>query len=177
MLETSRNIVLIGFMATGKTTVGRELAARLRRKLVDTDEEIERRTGKAISQIFSQYGEGYFREIESAVVREVAAQQNLVITTGGGVVLRPENVKALKENGVLILLKAPPEVIYQRICVKNGRPLLEGHRDVLKRIKELLAERKDAYNVAEFVVDTGRFSVEEAAKLILNYLKNYREPR
>lgn len=168
-----KNIVLIGFMGTGKSAIGRRLAARLNREFVDTDEEIERVTGKTIAQIFAKHGEKRFRSEEALMVKKVAARENLVIATGGGVVLNPENVRLLKENGILILLTADPEVIYRRVKRKKNRPLLEGSADLLSRIKELLAEREEAYKVAEFSVDTGKHTIEESVEQILNYLREH----
>ncbi|MBE3588665.1 MAG: shikimate kinase [Thermoanaerobacteraceae bacterium] len=166
-----KNIVLIGFMGTGKSTVGRRLAARLGREFVDTDEEIERVTGKTIPQLFARDGEIRFRSEEALVVKKVAARQDLVVATGGGVVLNPENVRVLRENGVLIGLTAGPEVIYQRVKRKRNRPLLNGPGDTLDRIRELLAAREKAYAVADFTVDTGRHDLEEVVKMIVEYLK------
>ncbi len=166
-----KNIVLIGFMGTGKSAVGRRLAARLGREFVDTDEEIERVTGKTIPQIFAREGEIRFRSEEALVVKKVAARENLVVATGGGVVLNPENVRALQQNGVLIGLVADPGVIYRRVKRKRNRPLLNGPGDILTRIKELLAARADAYAVAEFTVDTGRHTIDEAVEMIIAYLK------
>lgn len=167
----NKNIVLIGFMGTGKSAIGRRLAARLNREFVDTDEEIERITGKTISQIFAKYGERRFRSEEALMVKKVASRENLVVATGGGVVLNPENVRLLKESGILILLTADPEVIYRRVKRKRNRPLLEGSSDLLSRIKELLEERKEAYQVAEFTVDTGAHTIEESVEKILGFLR------
>lgn len=168
-----KNIILIGFMGTGKSTVGRRLAARLRREFVDTDREIERTAGRSIPEIFAVEGEEGFRARESRVVQEVATRENLVVATGGGVVLNPDNVRALRQNGVLIGLAAAPEVIYKRVGHKMNRPLLSGSSDLLQRIKELLAERSEAYRVAEFTVDTARHGVDETVELILTHLKQH----
>lgn len=165
-----KNIVLIGFMGTGKTAIGRRLAARLGREFVDTDKEIERVTGKTIPQLFARDGEIRFRSEEALVVKKLAARENLVVATGGGVVLNPENVRVLREKGVLIGLTANPEVIYQRVKRKRNRPLLNGTDDILGRIKELLAARAGVYGVAEFTVDTVRYSIEESVELIISYL-------
>ncbi|WP_027357230.1 shikimate kinase [Desulfofundulus thermocisternus] len=166
-----KNIVLIGFMGTGKSAVGRRLAARLGREFVDTDEEIERVTGKTIAQIFARDGEIRFRSEEALVVKKIAARENLVVATGGGVVLNPENVRALQKNGVLIGLKAAPEIIYRRVKRKRNRPLLNVPGDVLERIKTLLAERAGAYAVAEFTVDTGGLTVDGVVERIVAYLE------
>ncbi|NLI11372.1 shikimate kinase [Pelotomaculum propionicicum] len=164
-----KNIVLIGFMGTGKTSVGRRLAQRLGRDFVDTDAEIEAVTGKTITQIFARDGVVRFRSEENLLVKKLAVRENLVISTGGGLVLNPNNVRLLKENGVLIALTASPEVLYARLANKKTRPLvLKG--DLKQRIAQLLAEREGAYDVADFFVDTGVSSVDGVVEQILRYL-------
>lgn len=164
-----KNIVLIGFMGTGKTAVGHKLARRLKREFVDTDAEIEEVTGKTIARIFAQDGVVRFRSEEALLVRKLAVRVGLVISTGGGLVLDPENVLLLKENGVLIALTASPEVIYQRVKKKKNRPLLlKG--ELMETIQNLLKEREGAYDVAEFTVDTGTCGVDEAVEQIVKHL-------
>jgi len=165
-----KNIVLIGFMGTGKTAVGRRLAWRLKREFVDTDREIEKITGKTIAQIFAKDGEVRFRSEEALLTKKLAAREGLVISTGGGLVLNPENARLLGENGVFVALKASPEVIYQRLKNKKNRPLLlKG--DLKERIKTLLAEREEVYGrLAACTVDTGEVSVDEAVERIVSYL-------
>lgn len=162
--------MLIGFMGTGKSAVGRRLAARLNRKFVDTDAEIEKLTGKSITEIFRKDGPVRFRSEEKLQVRKLSGQNNLVIATGGGMVLDQENVELLEKNGVLICLTADPEVIYQRVKNKKQRPLLQKG-NVKETVYRLLQERKGVYDVAEFTVDTGQGSVEETVDIIINYLK------
>ncbi|MHB8157378.1 MAG: shikimate kinase, partial [Desulfocucumaceae bacterium] len=137
-----KNIVLIGFMATGKTVVGRVLAQRLGRQFLDIDEEIERVTGKTISEIFSRHGMIRFRSEESLIISKLSQRESLVIATGGGAVLNPENVTALKKNGVLVLIKATPEIIFKRVKQGKTRPLLAGASNMLLRISELMAQRE-----------------------------------
>lgn len=164
-----KNIVLIGFMGTGKTTVGRRLAQRLNWAFIETDAEIEAVTGKTVSQIFARDGEIRFRSEEALLVKKLAGREGLVISTGGGTVLNPENVRLLKEKGVLIRLTASPEVIYRRVKNKRNRPLLlKG--ELKQRIRELLKERDGVYDVADYTVDTGVCSVDEAVEQILLYL-------
>lgn len=164
-----KNIVLIGFMGTGKTAVGRRLAQRLKRKFIDTDAEIEEVTGKTIARIFARDGAIRFRSEEALLVKKLAGREGLVISTGGGLVLNPENVRLLKENGVLITLTAEPGVIHRRVRNNINRPLLlKG--DLRKRIESLLKEREGAYDVAEFTVDTGVCSADGAAEKIVRYL-------
>ncbi len=169
-----KNIVLIGFMGTGKTSLGRRLARRLGREFVDTDVEIENITGKTVARIFARDGETRFRSEEALLVEKLARRRNLVISTGGGMVLNPENVRLLRENGVFIALTAAPEVIYHRVKRKKIRPLLlKG--DLKERIRTLLKERDGAYHIAEFTVDTGACNLEEAVEQIIRFLseRNY----
>ncbi len=163
------NIVLIGFMGTGKSVIGRRLAVRMNRVFIDTDNEIEELTGKSVSEIFARYGAVRFRSEEALLVKKLAVKENLVISTGGGMVLNPENVRLLQKKGLLICLKASPEVIYQRVKNKRKRPLLlKG--DLKEKILSLINEREGLYDVADFTVDTGTCSVNEAVELILHYL-------
>lgn len=166
-----KNIVLIGFMGTGKSAIGRRLALRLGRQFVDTDEEIERVTGRTVAQLFAREGEVRFRSEEALVVNKVAARSGLVVATGGGVVLNPATVETLKQNGILIGLTADPEILFQRVRRKKDRPLLNGAGDLLARIKEMLAARAGAYGVSEVTVDTGKHGQDETVELIINYLK------
>lgn len=169
-----KNIVLIGFMGTGKTAVGKRLARRLGRQFVDTDLEVERVTGKTIPQIFAQDGEVRFRSEERLVIQKLSRREGLVIATGGGAVLDPENMADLKKNGVLICLAADPEIIYRRVKGKKHRPLLNKEGDLQKQIQELLAKRTSSYEVADFTIDTGNISSDEVADKIADYL-NYLE--
>lgn len=165
-----KKVVLIGFMGTGKTAVGRRLARLLGWDFVDTDTEIESLTGKSVARIFQEYGEVRFRSEENLLCRRLEHSTKTVIATGGGMVLNPENVALLKKNGVLVRLYADPEVIVQRVkAKKKGRPLLRG--DLHARVKQLLAERNGAYDIAEFAVDTGKQDPDASARIIYEYLK------
>lgn len=167
-----KNIVLIGFMATGKTTVGRRLASRLGLQFVDTDMEIEKVTGKTVAEMFYKYGMIRFRSEESLVIKKLSARAGLVIATGGGAVLDPENVKALKQNGVLIRLTASPEIIFQRVKNKRTRPLLNNTEDLQELINRMMAEREEAYrSVADFTVDTGAGTRYQVVENIISYLR------
>ncbi len=165
-----KNIVLIGFMGTGKTAVGRRLASRLGRKFIDTDAEIERVTGKTIPQIFAQDGELRFRSEERLVIQKLSRQEGMVIATGGGAVLNPENMADLKRNGITICLTAEPEIIYQRVRGKKHRPLLNKKGDLLGQIKELLDRRKPFYQAADYTVDTSYKTPEKVVDEIIAYL-------
>jgi len=169
-MDGVKNIVLIGFMGTGKTSIGRRLAARLKREFVDTDSAIEELTGKSISEIFRKDGPIRFRSEEKLQVKKLAHRENLVISTGGGLVLDKENVEMLKKNGVLICLATDPEIICRRVKNKRNRPLLQKG-DVKETVYRLMKERSGAYNVAEFTVDTGESSLNETVDKIINFLK------
>lgn len=160
-----KNIVLTGFMGTGKTAVGRELSRLLNMRLVDVDSEIERSTKMKIAEIFSNFGEPYFRDIETEVIKKVSAAQNCVISTGGGAVLREENMEALRQTGVIFCLFADPETIIARTAGSNDRPLLNVE-DPLARVRELLNLRMPFYERAGIMIDTkGKTPLEVAREL------------
>ena len=165
------NIVLIGFMGTGKTVVGRRLAVLLNKSFIDTDAEVESITEKTIVQLFAQDGAVRFRSEEALLVKKLENQNDLVISTGGGIVLNPENIISLKKNGILIGLSAPPEIVYQRVKHKRNRPLL-NKGDVLSKIEELFAERANAYDVAEYIIETGDKQVEDVVNEVVSYLRD-----
>jgi len=164
-----KNIVLIGFMATGKSTIGRRLAQRLSREYVDTDKDIEAITGMTVAQIFASDGIKRFRSEENLLVKRLAPREGLVIATGGGMVLDPENMRLLKKNGILIALTASPEIICARVKGKKTRPLLQGGA-LMERLGPLLKEREAIYGAADFTVDTGTCSVGETVEKIISYL-------
>jgi shikimate kinase len=156
-------------MGTGKTTIGRRLAGRLGRPFIDTDAAIEEITGKTIPQIFARDGVIRFRSEEALLVKKLACREGLVIATGGGVVLNPENVRLLKENGVLIAFTAEPEVICQRVKNLKDRPLL-GKGDQREAIDRLLKERDGVYDIAAHTINTGCCSQEQAVDEIIRFL-------
>lgn len=156
----SKNIVLIGLMGAGKSTVGRMLAEKFGLSFVDTDELIEQEAKISISKIFSLYGEIYFRELESQVIKRVSVQDSQVISTGGGVVENSENIVNLKRNGIVIYLKASPLELYRRIKQDESRPLLKSENP-LKTLEELLEKREPYYNQADYKIDTSFLSMEE----------------
>ena len=161
-----KNIVLLGFMGTGKSAVGRALAKELKYRFVDTDQRVEEKSGKKIAELFTENGEAYFRELESQAVQEAAQQGACVISTGGGAILNPKNLEALRRNGFLVLLESDPEVILKRVQKRAGqRPLLQGP-DPLAEIKRLLEERAPYYRCADFTVNTSYLQVEEVTRAI-----------
>lgn len=150
------NIFLVGLMGSGKTTVGKLLAKRFNKAFFDTDHEIERRTGVKIPVIFEIEGEAGFRNRELTVLQELAGQRNIVLATGGGVVLSQANREILRQNGKVIYLRAMAGELWQRTRHNKNRPLLQT-LDPLAKLKELFAERDPLYReVAHLIVDTSR---------------------
>lgn len=154
-----KNIVLIGFMGSGKSMIASELGKRLKVEVVATDALIEAREGQLIHEIFQSKGESYFRDLEAEIVKELSLRQGIVIDCGGGVVLRKENLQHLKSNGIVFYLQATPEVIYQRVKHESHRPLLKAP-DPLGRIKELYQQRLPLYNQADHIIDANDASIE-----------------
>lgn len=166
-----KNIVLVGFMGTGKTAVARALAKKLKLKYVSTDGLIEEREKTPISDIFSGKGEKYFRKVERDVVKDASMMKNVVIDAGGGVVMDSENMENLKKRGTIICLWAEPEVILERTKKYTHRPLLAVENPPGK-IKELLAKRKPFYERADYHVHTSRIPVEEVRRKIERIIKS-----
>lgn len=161
-----KSIVLTGFMGTGKTAVGKTLAHKLGCAFIDVDAEIEKEQKTTITNIFKEHGELKFREIESEMIKKLSEIENAVISTGGGAVLRQENMDNLRKNGVIVCLMASPETILKRICNNNDRPLLQVE-DPLQKIKGLLEFRKPYYEKADIMIDTnGKNPIEVAEKII-----------
>ncbi len=162
------NISLIGFMATGKTFVGKNLAQKLDKEYVDVDSLIVKESGKSIPRIFEEDGEIRFRELEMEIVKKVSGRKDIVIDCGGGVVLNKINIDRLKQNSNIILLTASPEVILERILKEKGkRPLLEIP-DRMEEIKRLLSFREPFYNRScDYKIDTSNLTVDEVVDKIL----------
>lgn len=164
------NIILTGFMGTGKSEVGKLLAQRLQREFFDTDVVIEHATGQAIARIFSERGEPFFRALEQQTIRQVCQKQKVVIATGGGAIVNMDNAICLKESGTVICLTASPEAIVQRVQGNNDRPLLQGE-DPLTKICSLLTARAEAYARADITIDTSVLTPSEVAEKILARIK------
>ncbi len=162
-----QNIVLIGFMGTGKSTVGRRLAQSLAWNFFDTDYVIEDVTNLSVTEIFRRHGETRFRSEERIVVKRLSQQERIVIATGGGTVLNPLNWEALAKNGIMIGLHASIEAILSRIGHKHNRPLLKGPRE---EIEKLWSERQKYYAKADFTVDTSQKNIDEVVNEILAWL-------
>jgi len=171
--DSTRNIGLIGFMGTGKTTVGKALASSTGRQFFDTDTLVEELAGKTISQIFLTEGEESFRKIESRVVKEVCEHEAAVISFGGGVVLSTSNINTIRTSSIVVLLRATVETILTRTASNHFRPLLNiGENDVENRIRSMLLQRRTFYETAmDYALDTDSLSIEEAVSRIIGGLK------
>lgn len=141
------NIFLIGFMGTGKSTVAQELQKKLDMKLVEMDARIVQEQGMSINEIFSQFGEDHFRDVESQLVLDIGQEENTIVSCGGGVVLRNENIANMKKSGTVIFLAATPQTIYDRVKDSSERPILNGHMNVAY-ISELMEKRHVLYEAA-----------------------------
>ncbi len=162
------NIVLIGYRGTGKSTVGRLLAARLGRELVSTDAEIVKRTKRTIPEIVAQEGWEYFRNLESGICRDLASRDQLVIDTGGGVILRAQNVEALKKTGIVFWLTASVETIAKRIGGDKQRPSLTGTKSFVDEIQDVLQERTPKYQAAaDHIIRTDDRSINQLVETLL----------
>lgn len=177
MDEPMKNVVLIGFMGTGKTSIGRLLATRLGCAFHDLDRKIEEKHGMSIPAMFAQHGEPYFRAREKEAVRDAAGRANLVIATGGGTVKDPENMALLRQNGILVALTADVDTILQRTRARGARPVLD-HADEGDRraaVVQLLEERKTLYDGADITIDTSGRAPLEVAEHILQALRIWRK--
>ena len=168
-----RNVVLIGFMGTGKSSVGKELASRLGCAFIDLDHKIEQDTGMRIPEIFATYGEEHFRACEKQAVQEVSSRRGMVIATGGGTVKDPENVKLLRQRGAIVCLTADVDTILARTSRRGNRPVLDhaDQGDRRKAIEALMAERKELYAQADYTVDTSAMSPFQIIDDICRFLK------
>ena len=166
------NIALIGFMATGKTAVGKLLARKLGKKFIELDAVIEKKAGMSIPDIFRRDGEIHFRELEIEAVRDVSASRNTVIACGGGVVLNTINIDRLKKESVIICLEASPPVVLGRTSHdKDSRPLLNV-TDREQQVKKLLEYRRPFYHrAADIIINTSRLSIDSVAEKIVETLK------
>ncbi|MDF2545958.1 MAG: chorismate mutase [Anaerosolibacter sp.] len=166
------NIVLTGFMGTGKSTIGKDLAKKLEMEYVDTDAFIENRVNMTIKDIFEKYGEDYFRSTEKLIIEEVSHLKNKIIICGGGVVLNKDNVMNLRKNGTIILLKAQPMTIYERLKQDYSRPILVLDGKIcLEKVEALLKQREEAYRSAAHVfIQTDGRQVDEISQQIIALL-------
>ncbi|WP_239617261.1 shikimate kinase [Cohnella mopanensis] len=170
-IGSSRNIIIVGFMGTGKSTVSRLLSERLGWESKDTDEEIERLAGRSIKQMFAEDGEQVFRDWESRVLTDVLSLGRQVVATGGGAVLRESNRRAMLMGGWVVALTADKMSLIRRVtssAVAGTRPLLAG--DAEERVSTLLESRRNAYDFAHVVVDTSKRSPSEVAELLVRWI-------
>ena len=166
------SIALIGFMGTGKTAVGKALAARLGKEFIELDSLIEQKAGKSIPEIFQQDGEIGFRELEIEATKEVAGRKNAVIACGGGIVLNKINIDRLRKECIIVYLTASPGIILKRISAdENERPLL-AVTDRASKIKELMRFRQPFYErAADIKIDTSKLDIDSVAEKIIKKLK------
>lgn len=173
----NNNIFLVGLMGAGKTTIGRMLARKLNKRFVDSDHEIEARTGASIPWIFEIEGEACFRRREADMIRELSAQHDLVLATGGGAILNPASRALLAERGTVVYLRASINSILARTAHDKNRPLLQT-ADPRKKLEELLAQRDPLYReIADLVIDTGRPNVQSMVQTILDQIAALEEAR
>ena len=161
------NLFLIGFMGAGKSSVSAGLGRMLGREVVEMDERIAAQEGMSIPELFAQKGEPYFRACETALLKSFSQGAPRIVSCGGGVPLREENVAAMRESGTVVLLTASPEVILERVRDSDERPLLQGHKDV-PYIAALMEQRRPKYEAAaDITVDTSHLSIEEVCRQVL----------
>ncbi len=165
-----RNIYLVGFMGTGKTVVGKEVAKRLNQQFLDLDSLIEEREKKKISQIFTEDGEAHFRGLEKQVLGEVAKGENLVVSCGGGIILDRDNIQIMKKAGLMICLSSRPGVILRRTRGYSHRPLLKVDNPE-KKIEQLLEIRAPFYAQADYAIDTSDLAVSCVVNKVLEYVR------
>lgn len=146
-MEINKNIFLIGFMGCGKSTMARLLSEKTGAKLIEMDETIEEESGMSINQIFEQYGESHFRDLESLLIQRIVEEGGTVVSCGGGAILRSENVACMKKNGVVVYLSATPQTILKRVQYSTNRPLLNGNMNI-EYISGMMEKRLPHYLAA-----------------------------
>ena len=173
METTSKNIVLVGLMGSGKTTIGRRLAHELNQDFFDTDHEVIGKTGVTIDHIFDIEGEDGFRERESKILENLCQMSNIILATGGGIVIKPKNREILKNSGLVVYLSSSVDQLLRRTAKSKTRPLLENSTDRRKTITDLV-EARDLYyrEVASLVIDTTGKKLHEVINIIKREAKN-----
>lgn len=170
-MKLNYNIVLIGFMGTGKSTISAYLSEQFGMEAIDMDQVISEREGMPISRIFEIHGEEYFRNAETNLLKELQTKKNVVISCGGGTPLREENVVEMKKNGKVVLLTAKPETIFERVKNNHDRPLLENNKSV-EFIEELMLKRKDKYiAAADVIIETDNKEKQQICHELIDALK------
>ena len=171
----SRSIFLIGFMGAGKSTIARALQRELGFPLIEMDERIVKEQGMSINDIFAQYGEDHFRDIESQLIVDIGKEEPSIVSCGGGVVVRPQNTQNMKEIGRIVFLKATPETIYERVKNSTDRPILNGHMNV-EYIAELMEKRRALYEAAaDITIQTDGKMREQICYEIIGKMRNTNE--
>lgn len=165
-----KNIYIVGFMGSGKTTVGKILADRLNKQFIEMDQVIEQRTNKKIADIFAEYGQDYFRKLETSLLQELSTQNDLVISCGGGLICNNTNLKILKTSGIVFNITASAQIIYERTKKDSHRPILNV-KNPLNTIKTLLGVRKPYYEQAHYTVESEKQTPEQVANSIMEILK------
>jgi shikimate kinase len=174
-VRKGRPVVLIGFMATGKTTVGRLVAERLDRKFLDLDQLVEETAGTTVAELFRTAGEPAFRRAEAQALRKALATRETVLATGGGAACRQDNLEAMLAEGLVVALSATPLEVLRRTGGPSGRPLLDGAEDPLTVATRLLGEREPFYARAHLRVDTVGKTPEEVAALVADAVLQHEE--
>ena len=173
-MSKKNHIYLIGFMGCGKTSVSIAMNRKYDKTVVEADDRIIAKEGRTINQIFAESGEEYFRDLETGVLLELANETDVIVSCGGGMILRPQNVQLMKENGVIVLLDATPETILDRLKDDDSRPNLRGRKTVAG-IQELKNKRASAYaSAADMKVDTDGKTVDEVAEEIYESINRAR---
>lgn len=170
-MRIPENIFLVGSMGAGKSTIGKQLAKSLRKEFVDSDHEIEARTGVDIGYIFDLEGEDGFRKRERTAIEDLSQRRDIVLATGGGAILLPENRQNLVSRGFVVYLYAPLDLLVERASRDRGRPLLDGH-DPRERLSALLEERDPLYRqVSDFIMETDERSTRLVVKDLLRHIE------
>ena len=170
-MDGQKNIILIGFMGCGKTTIGKKVASMTGREFLDTDKVIEEEAGMTISEIFEKQGEEAFRKMEADLCKRLSDRNNLVIATGGGIVKNETNCELLRKNGVIVYMKANPEHIFRNVRNDNSRPLLNG-KGKMKTIKRLMEERKPLYEgMCDLTAEISGMGSSAAARLVKSIIE------
>ena len=170
-----QNIALIGFMGSGKSAVAQALSAMLCRRAVEMDAAIEEREGMSIADIFRTRGEAYFRGLETKMLEELEGEESVIVSCGGGTAMREKNVRKMKERGTVVLLRAAPGTILERVKDSEDRPLLEGRKNV-RYIGELMEQRRERYEAAaDIVIDTDEKTVRQVCEELIRKLEGMKK--
>ena len=174
MSKVNRHIYLIGFMGCGKTSVSIAMNQLYGKNIVEVDDRIIAKEGRSINQIFAESGENYFRDLETEMLKELADEDNIIVSCGGGVAMREVNVQEMRKSGKVILLTAKPETILERVKENHDRPLLENNKTV-EYVSELMEKRRPAYEAAaDIVIATDGKSANEICEEIIAQVKKFK---